>query len=179
MRIFIGCGSEEVDEKYLKNSKELVSKLAKEKDMNLAFGAYDHGMMGYVYHEFLKNKKNILGVTINQYEDQLDELDCEKKYAVETTMDRARELYNSSDVILLLPGGYGTYTELFCVLEEHRTKLDDKLIILYNDDFFYTPIIEELYHLYEKRFSSKNISDFIHIESNKEEIIKLKKERRK
>ena len=88
-----------------------------------------------------------------------------------------RELYHHCDKILLLPGGLGTYTELFCSIEEHRTMMDDKEIILYNDGFFYTPLIEELYHLFERGFSSKNVSEFLHIESDQEEILKLIKKK--
>lgn len=172
MRLFIGCGSEEVDEKYLTNSKALVEKIAALPDMDLAFGAYDHGMMGFVYHAFLKNHKKILGVTVDLYKDQLKELQLDQEFAYPTTMDRAKHLYESSDAVLLLPGGLGTYTELFCMLEEHRTMMDDKKIILFNDGFFYTPLIEELYHLYENHFSSKNIGELIDIESDPDEIIK-------
>ena len=178
MRLFIGCGSEKVDEKYLENSKKLVEKLASIKDVNLSFGAYDHGMMGFVYHTFLDNHKNIMGVTIDLYKDQFEELECDEEIVVDTTMDRAKTLYQKSDVILLLPGGLGTYTELFCMLEEHRTIMDNKKIILYNDNFFYTPLLEELYHLYENHFSSKNVGELISIESDPEEIIKMIKESR-
>ena len=180
MRLFIGCGSEDVDEKYLANSKKLVKRIAAMEDIDLAFGAYDHGMMGFVYHTFLDQHKKILGVTVDLYKDQLKELACDEEIVEKTTMERARTLYQKSDVILLLPGGLGTYTELFCMLEEHRTILDDKTIILFNDGFFYTPLIEELYHLYENHFSSKNVGELIDIESDPDEVVKkLEKIRRK
>ena len=88
-------------------------------------------------------------------------------------MDRMREIYNKSDIMLFLPGGIGTYTELFSSIEEHRTKEDNKLLILYNDDFFYTPIIKELYWLYEKKLVKKSIGEYVNIESRMEDIIKL------
>ena len=180
MRIFIGCCSEIVDDQYLENSRKLVQKIAAMEDVDLAFGAYDHGMMGEVYHAFLKQHKNILGVTVDLYKEQLNELKCDKSIVVETTMERAKELYNHSDVILFLPGGLGTYTEIFSMLEEHRTRMDDKKIFLFNDDFFYTPLLEELYHLYQEHFSSKNVGELIDIESDSEEIIKkIQKIRRK
>ena len=180
MRIFIGCSSEIVDDQYLENSRKLVQKIAAMEDVDLAFGAYNHGMMGEVYHAFLKQHKDILGVTVDLYKKQLTELECDNSIVVETTMEREKELYNHSDVILFLPGGLGTYAEIFSMLEEHRTKMDDKKIILFNDGFFYTPLLERLDYLYREHFSSKNVDELIDIEIDLEEIIKkIQKFRRK
>ena len=119
------------------------------------------------------NNKKVTGITLNLYKDQLDDLELDEAVLVETSMDRMREIYNKSDIMLFLPGGIGTYTELFSSIEEHRTKEDNKLLILYNDDFFYTPIIKELYWLYEKKFVKKSIGEYVNIESRMEDIIKL------
>ena len=59
MNVFIGCGSEIVDDKFYKNSLSLVAKLAAIEDINLVFGAYHNGLMGSCYDIF-KNHNNLV-----------------------------------------------------------------------------------------------------------------------
>lgn len=173
MNIFVGCSSEEVLEKFNKNSLELINKIAEIPDVNLVFGAYNQGMMGEVYNTFKKNNKKITGVTLNLYKDQLNYINCDSTVLVNTTMEKMKEIYQKSDIMLFLPGGIGTYTELLSSIEESRTKEDNKLMIIYNDEFFYTPLIKEMYWLFENKFSKKSIGEYIRIESVDEEIVKL------
>ena len=173
MNIFIGCASEDIDDSFNKNSLSLINEIAKIKDVNLVFGAYHNGLMGKCYEIFKDNNKKVTGITLNLYKDQLDDLELDNEVLVETSMDRMREIYQKSDVLLFLPGGLGTYTEILSSIEESRTKEDDKLIILYNDDFFYSPLIKEMFWLYEKKFAKKSIGEYVRIESKEEEIVKL------
>lgn len=173
MNIFIGCGSEIVDDKYYKNSLSLITKIAGLEDINLVFGAYYHGLMGSCYDIFKNHNKKITGITLNCYKEQLDELELDETVLVETSMDRMREIYQKSDIMLFLPGGIGTFVEILSAIEEARTKEDNKLLILYNDNFFYTPLIKEMYSLYERGFAKKSIGEYCRIESIEEEIVKL------
>ena len=173
MNIFIGCASEDIDDSFNKNSLSLINEIAKIKDVNLVFGAYHNGLMGKCYEIFKDNNKKVTGITLNLYKDQLDDLELDEAVLVETSMDRMREIYQKSDVLLFLPGGLGTYTEILSSIEESRTKEDNKLIILYNDDFFYSPLIKEMFWLYEKKFAKKSIGEYVRIESKEEEIVKL------
>ncbi len=173
MNIFIGCGSEIVEDKFYKNSLSLITKIASLDNVNLVFGAYHHGLMGSCYDIFKNHQKKIIGITLNCYQEQLDELELDETIVVETSMDRTREIYQKSDIMIFIPGGLGTHAEILSSIEELRTKEEDKLIILYNDDFFYTPFIKEMYWLYENKFNSKNISEYCRIESKEEEIVRL------
>ena len=180
MRIFIGCGSEIVDDKFYKNSLSLITSLASSDNSSLVFGAYHHGLMGSCYDIFKNHNRKVVGITLKCYSKQLDDLDLDEAIIVDTSMDRMREIYEKSDVMIFLPGGIGTYAEILSSIEESRTKEDNKLIILYNDNFFYTPLIKEMYSLYENKFVKRSIGEYCRIESVEEEIIKLvKKEEEK
>lgn len=173
MNIFIGCGSEIVEDKFYKNSLSLITKIASLDNVSLVFGAYHHGLMGSCYDIFKNHGKKITGITLECYRKQLEDLELDEEVVVETSMDRMREIYQKSDIMVFTPGGLGTYAEILSSIEELRTKEEEKLIILYNDDFFYTPLIKEMYWLYENKFNSKNISEYCRIESKEEEIVRL------
>lgn len=175
MKLFIGCSSSlGLEDKYKKSTLDLVEKIASIPDIHLVLGTshQEEGLMGICYQEFQKNKKQITGITLKKYQD-LKPLKLEQIISVETTMERTKEIYKQSDLFLFLPGRLGTYSELLSFMSEIVEKEEEKTIIIYNKDFFYTPIIKELYFLYKKGFISKNINEYCKIESESLNILDL------
>ena len=176
MNLFIGCSSKtDIDKKYIDDCYDLIKMIAKVPNVDLVYGAYNRGLMGLCYSEFKKNNKKILGV-ITKYHDNEDEDVGDEKIVVDTTTERFDKIFSNSDKVLILPGGLGTYAEFFSAIEEMRIG-NKKKIILYNCNYFYTPIIKELYHLYEEGFIDMVPSDYMTIESDKNKIIELIEEK--
>lgn len=78
---------------------------------------------------------------------------------------------DDADIVLILPGGLGTYYDLFKAIKEN------KKIYLYNKDFFYTPIIKNLYELHLRGMIENVPSEYMNIESNLDNIIDRIEER--
>lgn len=76
-----------------------------------------------------------------------------------------------ADKVLILPGGLGTYYDLFKAINEN------KRIYLYNKNFFYTPLIKNLYDLHLNGVVEKVPSDYINIECELDKIIEMIKEK--
>ena len=177
MNLFIGCGaSTKIDEVYINDCSDLIKKIAKIPEVDLVYGAYNRGLMGLCYAEFKKNEKKITGVITKYHDDRDgDEVVGDNKKVTLTTTERFDEIYGNSDTILILPGGLGVLAELFSAIEESSIG-NNKKIIVYNCNYFYTPIIRELFHLYEEGFISMPPSEYMIIESDKEKIIEMIKE---
>ena len=177
MNLFIGCSSKtDIDKKYIDDCYELIKMIAKVPNVDLVYGAYNRGLMGLCYAEFKKNEKKITGVITKYHDDRDgDEVVGDNKKVTLTTTERFDEIYGNSDTILILPGGLGVLAELFSAIEESSIG-NNKKIIVYNCNYFYTPIIRELFHLYEEGFISMPPSEYMIIESDKEKIIEMIKE---
>ena len=79
------------------------------------------------------------------------------------------------DFSLILPGGLGTFSEIFNLIEEYR--LDNKKkIIIYNLDGYYDDLINIMNKLYETKFASIKVDDYLNIFDNREDIIGFIKE---
>ncbi len=78
---------------------------------------------------------------------------------------------NDSTTVLILPGGLGTMSDLFYAIS------NDKDVVLYNRDFFYTSIIKKLFELYEEGIEIRRPSEYMDIECEIEEVIKKLEER--
>ena len=122
MKIFISCSSQDtIEEIYKEKTYELVKELSKKND--LVFGSSDTGLMGICYKEFLKNKRNITGICYEIYKDLLEKLKLDKIIMVKTLNESNDQLINNSDIILVLPGAYGTLSEVISSIELIRTKI--------------------------------------------------------
>ena len=131
MKIFIGCSSYDViDKKYFKEGMKVASFLAK-KNNSLIFGGSHHGLMGCVYDEFKKENCNIKAIQIEKYKEDLNDLECDK-IILKNVSDQLEAFKKESDVLMYLPGGYGTYTEIFYMISEYVNESHNKQIIVYN-----------------------------------------------
>ena len=168
MNLFIASTAKEnVNQDLLKEVSNLINEIAKIPKVNLVFGAYHKGLMKVSYDAFSNNKKDIIGV-ITEY----DKKNCKnEKYTKEIVVKTSTE----RDLLLFLPGGIGTLSELFSSIEERKNGVKKKIII-YNYKFFFTPILEELYNLYREGFIDEPPAEYMIIESDKEKILSMIKE---
>ena len=156
MKIFIGSGSNPlIDNDYLNETEKICQKLC---DLNcsLVFGAYSKGMMGKCFQTFSANYKEILGITLEAYHDDLINLPNMKVIETDTSFKRLEYIFNESDLFLILPGGTGTLNELFGLMEENKTNKHNKKIIIYNYKGFYNELLDYFKILKDKGFAYGN-----------------------
>lgn len=174
MKIFVSCSSQDsVSDKYIDETKEIAKII--QKDNSLVFGASNHGLMGIVYREFLKNNRQIIGICYRIYEEFLKELKLDKVIMVDSLDESNKALIDNSDVLLFLPGAYGTFSELITSLELKRTHIHDKKIIIYNMDGFYDDFISEIHKSYLDGCALTDLDSLCDIVSSTEELKRVLK----
>lgn len=177
MKIFIGCSSsDEISEEYKVVTKYLSEEISKDND--LVFGCADRGLMGICYNEFLKNNREITGICYEMYKDDLNGLKLTDTHMVKTLEESTKKLEELSDLIIFLPGAFGTLSEFMYILESKRTKLHDKDIILFNINGFYNDMINMFNKIYNKVSNKYVFNDLCKVFNSVDEIkeyIDLKK----
>lgn len=173
--VFVGCSSsKKVNDIRFINSAINIAKTLTSYDYNLVFGACNDGLMGEVYRTMKANNSSVIGVAPTIYKDDFKYLQCDQEYAVDTTNERIRLMIDKSDILLFLAGGTGTLEELIVSIELKRRKEIDKPIIIYDENGFYLPLINQFKNMYENNFSDKlylfdyitNIEDLDYLLSN-------------
>ncbi len=173
MNLFVAATSyENIDPSIMTECQELLQELAVLPKLNLVFGAYNKGLMETSYQEFKKAHKYITGVTTAYHDQEHILQEYDNKIITNTTSERFGEIFKNSDVLLFLPGGLGTLAELFSAIDE-RTIANGKKIILFNSYYHYTPLLNMLYKMHEAGFITEVPADYMTIESDKNEIIKI------
>lgn len=172
MNVFIGCSSkEDIDNSYFIKSKYIINYLSDNND--LVYGGFNEGLMGLSYDIFKKKNRCITGIVNDIYKEDLDKIDCNNKIVTNSTLDRTKKIIEMSDVFIFLPGGVGTYMELFSVLEEIRNYNFDKKIIICNINNYYSGVLSMLEDSVKNRFTSIDIFKYINVINKEEEIKNL------
>ena len=166
MKVWITSSSKVEDKKYLEIAKN-VATLFSQNNYELVCGGIQSSMMKEVYEVFLENKREISCVTLKCYNEEFDTI---KPIYVDSTFDRTKTLYNTSDIIVFLPGGTGSLSEMFSSLEEYRTISSNKRLFLYNYDGFYDEFIIVLNKLVGLGFNDKSILEKIEIVNTIDEL---------
>ncbi|MES2702883.1 MAG: TIGR00730 family Rossman fold protein [Bacteroidota bacterium] len=136
--IVVFCGSAEgYDESYREAAMELGAMLA-ERKIRIVYGGAKVGLMGAVADGALENGGEVIGVipsflqTTEVAHEGLTEL-----ITVATMHERKLKMYELSDGIIAMPGGWGTMEELFEMLTWSQLGLHRKPVGLLNINGFY------------------------------------------
>ena len=127
--------------------------------------------MGICYNSFLTNNRNITGVCYELYKDDLNDLNINELH-IAKTLEESNYLFGKlSDILLFLPGAYGTLSEFMCLLEEKRIRLHNKKIIIFNINGFYNELINMLEKIYNEVSNNYNFGDLCKVFNTADEVV--------
>jgi len=140
MRICVfGAASDSIDHIYLQSVEEFTFRLGQE-GYGLVFGGGATGLMGAAARGMRDAGGEIIGVTPTFFKDRDVELlykGCSAMIWTETMRDRKAIMEEKSDAFVVVPGGIGTFEELFEILTLKQLGQHEKPIIFYNvADYF-------------------------------------------
>ena len=141
---------------YRQQAEELGRALA-ERSIDLVYGGARVGLMQAVADAALACGGRVVGVIPEVLVDLEVSHEGLTELHVTSTMHTRKALMGErSDAFIILPGGFGTFEELFEVLAWQTLKLHEKPIVLLNTLGFYDKMLEFLDHsLNEGMMSAK------------------------
>lgn len=186
--VTVFCGAREGKDKgYAKLAYDLGIELAKN-DLNLLYGAGGTGLMGKVAYGVLDNGGDIFGVTTKIIADFEKPIKGTKNKIVKNIQVRKKHFVDSSDAFIILPGGFGTFDELFDMLvvkeiyeknnifHGYKNKKDERPVILINYKNFFDPFVKLIDSIIKAGFMNPdNRKYFKIVETPKAAIAIIKK----
>lgn len=131
---------------YREAALELGSKLAA-RGIGLVYGGATVGLMGAVANATLTGGGRVIGVIPHVLVDkEVSHNGCTELHVVDTMHTRKALMGERADAFLILPGGYGTFEELFEVLAWETLRLHTKPMCLLNTAGFYDGLLAFLDH---------------------------------
>ena len=142
MRICVyGAASTEIPGYYMEEAYRL-SKILAERGHSLVFGAGDGGLMGAAARGFHDAGQQVMGVAPTFFKETVIEKLYEESDVIVYTESmgmRKSVMEANADAFIVMPGGIGTYDELFQILTLKQLKVLPKPIAIFNIDHFYEP----------------------------------------
>ena len=122
----------------------------------LVYGGGNNGLMGVVADATLASGGRVIGVIPKALvEREWAKLDCTELHVVETMHERKRMMAERADAFLALPGGIGTFEELFEVWTWRQLGYHDKPLGLLNAGGYYGPLLAFLRSSVEHGFMNE------------------------
>lgn len=153
LRVCVFCGSRAGIDAHWAESASQIGQAIGQLGWSLVFGAGRTGLMGVVASAALKSGASVTGVIpryLTQTEPPLEGLT--ELLIVETMIERKIEMVARSDVFLVLPGGIGTFEELFEVWTATQTNAHQKPIVIANLAGYFNDLMDFVESAREKGF---------------------------
>lgn len=170
--IAVFCGSSAGTEPiFAEKAFALGQKMAQEK-ITLIYGGAKVGLMGAVADGCLQSGGKAIGVLPHFLSSkEIAHSNLTELILVQTMHERKTKMHELSDGFIALPGGFGTFEELFEILTWAQLGLHKKPIGLLNINEFYTPLIEMIKNMVSKQLLKPINRDMLLIDNHLDSLI--------
>ncbi len=162
--VCVYCGSRPGSQPVYADAARAVGTWIGQHGGQLVYGGGKAGLMGITAEATLQAGGRVVGVIPQALVEKEWALhDCTELYIVDTMHERKRMMAERADAFLALPGGIGTFEELFEVWTWRQLGYHDKPIGLLNVDGYYNGLQTFLSATVEQQFMSDWQMDLIQI----------------
>lgn len=173
MNIAIYCGSSFGNNKIYEEQTKLLASALSKNDMNIVYGGSIQGLMGIISNESLKYNNEVIGViTYDLANKEIENKNISKIIKVETIRQRKEKMEELSDAFIALPGGFGTFEEIFEILSYAQIGYHKKPCAFLNTNGYYDYLIKFLHNCEAEGFINKRFIDMIIVSDDIDTIIK-------
>lgn len=128
----------------------------------LVYGGGNNGLMGIVADATLSHGGSVIGIIPQtMMEREWGKTDCTELHVVQTMHERKHLMASHADAFLALPGGIGTFEELFEMWAWRQLGFHDKPIGLLNVAGYYDPLLAMMAHTVKEGFMSEAQCDLV------------------
>jgi len=168
--IFLGSASG-VKDSYSLASKTLGRELAKN-GIGVVYGGASVGLMGAVADAALHEGGEVIGVIPQSlFDKEVGHLGLSQLHVVQSMHERKAMMAELSDGFIALPGGIGTFEELFEVWTWAQLGYHPKPCSILNVDGYYDQLIGFLDHTVRQGFLKQSHRDLLIVEQDASKLI--------
>ncbi len=175
--ICVFCGSSEGNDPEILNQANQLGRAFANREIALVYGGSQLGIMGAVAKSCLESGGKAIGIipeflkTKEIVHTGLDDLIITK-----TMHERKLKMQEVSDGFITLPGGFGTFEELFEIITWSQLGLHHKPIGLLNTNGFYDALIVMLDEMVKRGFLKQENHDLLIVDTNIDRLIEAMQE---
>jgi uncharacterized protein (TIGR00730 family) len=171
-KVTVYCGSNKGKNPiYEAGAKALANEMIS-RDMALVYGAGNVGLMGIIADEMLLAGKTVYGIIPQKLVDiEVAHVGCTELTIVETMRDRKWLMAEKGDGFIAMPGGIGTFEELFEIMTLNQLGYIAKPLALFNVAGYYDKLLSFLQFAVEEGFLKQAQLDLIIVSDDPVELL--------
>jgi len=172
-RIAVYCASsDKIDPVYKEAALKLGYSMA-DAGIGLVFGGGQVGLMGAIADAVLERGGEVIGVIPEKLQDlELGHPGCTQLHVVDTMHTRKQLMMDHADAFIAMPGGFGTFEELFEVVTWAQLNYHRKPVALYNVGGFFDALIQFVQHAVDEGFVREELRNLIGVGDTPEAVLK-------
>lgn len=170
--ICVFCGSADAVHSDYKSAAWTMGRILAESGIRLIYGGGKTGLMGAVADGALAAKGEVIGVIIPSMNNPALAHDGLTRMDVPPDMHaRKARMHELADGFIALPGGYGTFDELFETITWSQIGHHEKPIGLLNTKNYYAPLLAAIDHAVNEGFVFKEHRDALFFDENPKQLL--------
>lgn len=170
--IAVFCGSSKGNNPIYSKIVTQLGYLIAQKSYTLVYGGSALGLMHYIAEAVLEKNGNVIGVIPTFFPEEIIYMkELPELILVDTMAERKQKMLSISDAFIALPGGYGTFDELFEMLALSQLEVHKKPIGLLNINGYYNPFLAQLDIMVSEGFMSKVHKKILYVANAPEELL--------
>ena len=170
--ICVFCGSSDAVHPDYLSAARTMGRILAERGMQLIYGGGKTGLMGAVADGVLDAGGNVIGVIIPSMNTKSLAHDGLTRMDVTPDMHaRKARMHELADAYIALPGGFGTFDELFETITWAQTGAHEKPVGLLNVRNYYAPLLAAIDHAVKEGFIFKEHRDALFCESDPRQLL--------
>ena len=172
MTVAIYCGSAFGNNEIYENTAKLLAQKLSKENINIVYGGSVQGLMGIVSNEAMSLGNIVTGViTYDLSNKEIENKNISKIYKVNTINERKEKMEELADAFIVLPGGYGTFEEIFEVLSNAQIGYHKKPCAFLNVMGFYDPLLSMIQATVRQGFTHSRFADTLLVSDQIETLL--------
>jgi len=150
---------------YYDAGRELGRAIA-ENGWKLVYGGNNIGLMGVLADAVRDGGGKVVGITPKLFCDKgLDDKACDELVVTDGMRDRKAILEERGDAFIAMPGGLGTFEEIFEIIVGKQLGFHNKPIVLLNINDYWSPLLELIDRAIEQNFIKPKARELFYVTS--------------
>jgi uncharacterized protein (TIGR00730 family) len=142
-RICVFAGSNPGNKPEYLNAARALGEALVARGLQLVYGGSSVGLMGALADTVLRQGGHVIGVMPSGlFRGEIVHRQCTEFYEVASMHERKAKMGELADAFIALPGGYGTFEEIFEVVSWSQIGIHQKPIGVLNVEGYYEPVMK-------------------------------------
>ena len=170
--ICVFCGSADNVSVDYKTAATEMGRMLAERGIRLVYGGGKTGLMGAVAEGALAAGGEVIGIIITSMDTSaLAHKGLTRMEVMPEMHARKARMHQLAEGYIAMPGGFGTFDELFEALTWGQTGAHEKPIGLFNVNNYYAPLLAALDHAVDEGFIFREHRDALYTEAEPQKLL--------